>query len=506
MKKNILCGFICALIAWPVFAMHTPEINTEKYFEKIKKDPLQLYMFLLNFPKGGDLHNHFAGATYAENLILYGKDDDFCVNLENFSLFTTSQCPQAHQLSQAANNPNFYRSLIDNWSMNEFVPGGQSGEAHFFATFEKFYPVSSKHPIHILSEIKARVGAEHIKYLELMANATDLSLDDKNLTKSLAWQTDLAKMRTDLLQKPEFTQLVEQIPKRLDVIEKEVKNQLHCDTANPDPGCQVKVRYQYFALRELPPEKVFAALLTGFELAKKDPRFVGVNIVMPEDGPTSMKDYDLHMQMFKYLHTIYPNVHISLHAGELAPASVPPEKMQDHIRKAIEIGQAERIGHGVAIAYENNAQQLLKDMAAKQIMVEINLTSNLAILGIEGAKHPLQLYLQSQVPVALSTDDEGVLRTNLTHEYERAVQTYNLDYPTLKILSRNSLTYSFLPGKSLWQNSNSTKAVSQCEHDVLGGDNSSPDCQVFISTNEKAKMQWQLEGEFRKFEETAKNN
>jgi adenosine deaminase/adenosine deaminase CECR1 len=34
----------------------------------------------------------------------------------------------------------------------------------------------------------------------------------------------------------------------------------------------------------------------------------GVNIVSPEDGETSMKDYWLHMVMFNYCHTKFPDV------------------------------------------------------------------------------------------------------------------------------------------------------------------------------------------------------
>ena len=41
--------------------------------------------------------------------------------------------------------------------------------------------------------------------------------------------------------------------------------------------------------------------------------------------------------------------------------------------------------------------------------------------------HPLPVYLQHGVPVALSTDDEGVSRIDLTHEYQRAMTTYDLE-------------------------------------------------------------------------------
>ena len=83
-------------------------------------------------------------------------------------------------------------------------------------------------------------------------------------------------------------------------------------------------------------------------------------------------------------------------------------------------------------------------------MVEINLTSNDVILNVKGNNHPFMLYRKYGVPVALSTDDEGVSRIDLTHEYVRAVQTYNLRYADLKKLVRTGLEHSFLPGPSLW--------------------------------------------------------
>ena len=89
----------------------------------------------------------------------------------------------------------------------------------------------------------------------------------------------------------------------------------------------------------------------------------GINFVMPEDGFVSMRDYTLHMKMVEYLHAVYPKVHITLHAGELAPGLVPPEGLRFHIRQAVEMGHAERIGHGVDVMYEDDAPALLKEMA-----------------------------------------------------------------------------------------------------------------------------------------------
>ena len=88
-------------------------------------------------------------------------------------------------------------------------------------------------------------------------------------------------------------------------------------------------------------------MLLGFELATADPRFVGLNMVMPEDYYVPMHDFPLHMRMMHYLHSQYPNVHVTLHAGELVEGLVPPEGLRFHVRDSVEMAGAERIGHGV---------------------------------------------------------------------------------------------------------------------------------------------------------------
>jgi adenosine deaminase len=206
------------------------------------------------------------------------------------------------------------------------------------------------------------------------------------------------------------------------------------------------------------------------------------------------------MQMVGFLHQLYPHVSISLHAGELNNTLVPPEGLTFHIHDAVTIAHANRIGHGVDIESEDNADQLLREMAAKKVMVEINLTSNAYILNIEGKNHPLSLYMRYGVPVTLSTDDEGVSRSNLTKEYLRAVTTYQLHYKTVKNLVRNSLTYAFLPGKSLWEETSYYQVVPACSKDRVGLLKLSKTCQAFLNSSEKARLQWDLEKRFIKFE------
>ena len=126
---------------------------------------------------------------------------------------------------------------------------------------------------------------------------------------------------------------------------------------------------------------------------------------------------------------------------------VKPEDLSFHIRASVERGHAERIGHGVDVMHEKDPIGLLKEMAARNVLVEINLTSNDQILGVSGDDHPLPMYMKYGVPVAISTDDEGVARSDMTHEYLRAVQGYRLPYTELKRMTRQSIEHSFLPGK-----------------------------------------------------------
>jgi hypothetical protein len=171
-----------------------------------------------------------------------------------------------------------------------------------------------------------------------------------------------------------------------------------------------------------------------------------------------------------------------------------------HIRESIERGGAERIGHGVAVMSENDPIGLLREMAKKNVLVEICLTSNDVILGVSGDRHPLPVYMKYGVPVALATDDQGVSRSDMTHEYLRAVETYGLSYADLKRMARESLEHSFIPGDSLWSDGREWRRAAACEDDKVSGARVSGKCQKLIGASERARVQWQLERALAEFE------
>ncbi|MBV8801937.1 MAG: adenosine deaminase [Gammaproteobacteria bacterium] len=482
----------------PSYAQNTAEDKTANYFASIQNDPQKLLIFLQNMPKGGDLHYHVgSGGSSAENLIRYGLGKNFCIDTKTNTVFQDIHCKPENRLDTIATHSDLYNKLIDAWSMKDFHPkNNESGHDHFFSAFGKMQALASASDAETTVETTQRAANQNESYLELMvmpdADASGM------LGKKMVWNDDLSMLRQTLLAHG-LQEIVNAMQKTMDTLEIKEKKILSCGTNQAQTGCNVTVRYLYEALREQPPAQVFAQLLAGFELASKDSRFVGINLVQPEDGYISMRDYHLQMKMIEFLHQLYPAVNISLHAGELNSSLVSSEGLRFHIREAIEIAHAQRIGHGVDIAFEENAEQLLNEMHQKHILVEINLTSNDAILNVKNANHPLPLYLSYHVPVALSTDDEGISRTTLTLEYQKAILRYHLSYSTVKQLVRNSIFYSFLPGKNLWENDTYHEMTMECQHDFPGHSVSNT-CQQFLDKNLKAKLQWDLEKQFSLFE------
>ena len=516
-----LAAFACASLGAQTAATRsTAQISAPEaravhaYDAAVGGGALTLHAFLAQFPKGADLHVHLSGAIYAETFIRDAGEDGLCVDPVALK-FAKPPCAgalaPAARLSGAlsAADQDLYDRLIDAFSMRSFVPSaGYSGHDQFFATFARFGGLDKRHTAEWVDDAASLSAAQNQQYLELME--TPPFGHAAVISHQIGWPADsagvdFARMRQALL---DHELRDDMAADRDDAREAEARRREleHCGTPEAKPACDVEVRFIYQVLRGFAPEQVFAQTLLGFETVQRNLEageggFVGINFVQPEDGYVSMHDYTLQMKMLDYLHSVYPKVHISLHAGELAPGLAPPEGLRFHIRQAVELGHAERIGHGVDVMYEDDPHALLKELAAKHVMVEINLSSNEGILGVKGAEHPFPVYRSAHVPVALSTDDEGVSRIDITHEYVRAALDYHLGYQALKQMARTGMEHSFLSGESLWGARDAfTAANAACKGQPLGGEKPSAGCKAFLDKSEKAAAQWELERRFREFE------
>jgi hypothetical protein len=494
---------------FPVLALsllaraQTPEQKTARYLDSIRNQPSLLLAFVHDMPKGGDLHNHLDGALYAEDLIDFAASDNYCVDRTTSRLLAPPCDNCEHYTPKPAircayDDHILYNQIIDAWSMRNWRAGEESGHDHFFATFDKFGLTSHNHVPEAIASVINRAAKEHVQYIEFMHTGDGRAAAQLGLR--LGWDDDLGKMREKLLSGG-LKEIAAATSKSLADDEARARAELKCGSPEAEPGCNLTVRYLYQVLRGLPPEAVFSQIVLGFELASSDPHFVGLNLVMPEDWYVPIRDFNQHMAMLDYLHGVYPKIHITLHAGEIAMGLVKPEDLSFHIRASVERGHAERIGHGVDIMLEKDPVGLMKELAARNVLVEINLTSNDQILGISGDEHPLPIYMKYGVPIAISTDDEGVARSDMTHEYLRAVESYHLSYTVLKRMTRQSVEHSFLPGQSLWTETKAAfRSVSACAADKAGTAKPSAGCTKFLEANERAREQWKLELAFADFE------
>lgn len=123
----------------------------------------------------------------------------------------------------------------------------------------------------------------------------------------------------------------------------------------------------------------------------------------------------------------------TMHAGELGDPQ--------NVRDAFIMG-AERVGHGVRMASD---PLTLEYAQRERLPVAINLVSNWQLqVWQDFATHPFLDYLRLGLPVSLSTDDEGILRTEIANECWVAVQNTDIQYVELAEMARNSIAGGFM--------------------------------------------------------------
>ncbi len=460
LRKTVFLLSLLALFAWSSNVYSTQKddpshAKVKAYFDRLVADSrahgAELRLFLNLMPKGGDLHQHFTGTTYAETYLDFVKKENCWISRKDFSVITPSdkeKLPDTLSVDKLRGDNKMLSDFYQVWSDKNFYNhyhDQTAPDVQFFGTFANFSTIL-KYDGALYTDglkiLKNRAKLENVQYIEQMFvspgyKKKDAAFDNQ-CRKSIAGNNiaELHRIFQDFIAVVRADSLYQKaVPGYL----KEVK--LCADAVNDE---SFTLRFQSYVSRNDTPAEVFSALYTAFCEADKSDLVVGVNIVSAENAPVAMSDYSLHMQMFRYMKELFSGVKTSMHAGELTIGMVRPEDLSWHITDAVMVAQANRIGHGVDICYEVNAPEVLSLMRDKKIAVEINLTSNDFILGVKDGAHPLRLYLDQGVPVVLSSDDEGVSRNNLTDDYVNLVQRYGITYDRLRDIVTNSIRYSFM--------------------------------------------------------------
>jgi adenosine deaminase len=426
--------------------------SADQYFEKIRNNEAQLTAFFAQMPKGGDLHHHYSGSIYAEPLLAHAIAEDFYLNIQTMTVSkdkqTTADWVLFSTLQKNGELDVYKQKIMQKWSVKDYNNVDYPSDKLFFESFMKFEPATKGNFEAGLLELKNRAVKENVSYIETQLSTIpcDIKTDDlakynAHLRKMVAGKNEKAVMLSlDSL----YTIFNQKDAKKYATdFNQNFVAKMHKELKIDDN--QFTMRYQNFVLRFMEPVDLFKNMLIAFMSADSSPLMAGVNIVSPEHGETSMKDYELHMLMFKYCHGRFPKVKYTLHAGELTLGLVRPEELSWHINAAVYIAGANRIGHGVDMAYEENSYDLMRYMAKNNIPIEINLGSNEFILKVKENRHPILLYKEFGVPIVISTDDAGILRTNMTEQYVLLAKRYKtISYTDIKQFVYNSINYSFI--------------------------------------------------------------
>jgi adenosine deaminase len=490
----------------------------------VRGDPDAVRAFLADMPKGADLHSHIAGAVRTESFIEWGSEDGVCLDMKTLSAVYPPCGPGAVPLADAVKDSAVYADVIAAWSMEGYDGPLLGAHKHFFDTFGRFLPAFGEtRGDDALAEVMSTAGKNKQLYVELLSGLSAGAVGavaSKYMKETDTWSEEyLLAKREQIMADPVFSTTIAATKTSIPSWISGARKLLGCDTDNPDPGCGVSARYLMSATRTQDRASVFAQWVYGFELVQAAPEVVGVNLVAPEENENSLRYYDDEMMALDVLRRHNEGdaarrpVHISLHAGELISEVLPntvegKRHLKFHIRRAVELAGAERIGHGADLAHESEdgtVFELLAEMRAAGVLVEICLTSNDELLGIAGKRHPLSMYLAHDVPVALATDDQGIFRTEILDEYVRAVELQGLSYWTLKNMVRASLEHAFVGGESIWKTKDSfIDVVDVCAEYPLGFAEIPAACADFIAGSERATLQWQLEADFKIYEEAAR--
>jgi aminodeoxyfutalosine deaminase len=137
-----------------------------------------------------------------------------------------------------------------------------------------------------------------------------------------------------------------------------------------------------------------------------------------------------------YTYAADNGLRLTAHAGEYAGPGSIWGALNLHI---------DRIGHGLTAAQDS---ELVEELVARQIPVEVCLTSNLRTGCCASlAEHPVRRYFDQGLLITLNTDDPAMFSTSLTREYQSAQENFGFTDEHLRELARNSFEASFLPAE-----------------------------------------------------------
>lgn len=219
---------------------------------------------------------------------------------------------------------------------------------------------------------------------------------------------------------------------------------------------KVSLTFLGYRGRDWKPEEVteHAKLAVEFALKYPEKKF-GFDIAGPEDtgySPAYFKEaFDLikdYNNKVKSGEIKGERIGVTVHAGE-TPTYDDGKSGNESINEALDMG-ADRIGHGVqAVSNLETLDRLKKSGATVEICGVCNISS--IPLNTKGmAIHPVQEFLNREIPITICTDNDAICGTNITKEYAQFLFTGHselMNWNAVKEAAKNGVSSSFISDK-----------------------------------------------------------
>jgi aminodeoxyfutalosine deaminase len=182
------------------------------------------------------------------------------------------------------------------------------------------------------------------------------------------------------------------------------------------------------AVRHFGADEAMKVFRKAAEMRRQYPSIVGIGI----GGDEARGSADLFRD--SYAEAKGAGLRLTAHAGETIGS--------ESIWAALNIG-AERIGHALSA---QNDQELMDVLAAKQIPLELNVTSNIRTGCCKSfEEHPVKMYFESGLMVTINSDDPPMFGSNLLDEYVLVHERFEFSLEQMRELAANAVEASFLP-------------------------------------------------------------
>ena len=425
-----LMQWVSCCVFWLTVLLSQPGLAAESFdvwFERFKDTATdtELHEFLHAMPKGGDLHQHLTGSIFPKwwwELALRGDAH----GVEYFAKTQINDCPRVDSAAiRLAPYGLLYQTIarhrleaLSDCEQSEFQPLRALSESQQVAWMDGIW-------LDKPSEGREAFFETHWQRLG------DLTGNPWIIAEALVLHMQAFSAEGLIYLEPQVTLMGYRDDQGKVVPPEVVAGVIRERLSRRDvQALDLTVRFQQAILRFLPNAE--SQIEAAYRIVSKEPEWVGINLVGREDDERGQPKRFL--ETFRAMRRTYPDVRLSIHAGE-------SEVANHNIRDTLSLG-ADRIGHGLNLLSDLDT---FRSMRHGPYLVEINLISNLLLEYVESfERHPFPELLRTGVPVALSTDDRGMWDSSMTDEYFVAVKNFQLNWAEIKTLSENSLRYAFV--------------------------------------------------------------